>query len=328
MRVGLFVSVALLGALASPAEMRADVASTGGRRLDVVARIGSVTISVGDVEDRIASLPPFQRATFGGTRNVVRRRFLDEVLVVDALLSTAAEAQKLGEQQPAAYLIERARSAATIRAVRGRLGPATAIPLDAVQRSYDENLSRYETPERYQIWRILCKTAEDAQQVLDAAKREPTPLHFGALAREHSLDKATYLRAGNLGFVTSDGSTNEPGLRVEPAIVRAAKSVPDGALVPAPVAEGEYFSVVWRRGTIAATHRAVGEVEAQIRDTIWKSRVKEETDKLVANLRASRLRDLDPAVLLVVDIPPDEGDTGYRTVGQPSTIRTAGTAPP
>jgi peptidyl-prolyl cis-trans isomerase C len=234
---------------------------------------------------------------------MVRRRFLMEVAIPEVLFALGAEAQKLDAQVRPAYDIERALSGATIRALRDRLGPASAIPMQDVQKYYDENRARYDTPERYQIWRILCKTREEAQGVLDQAKRDRTPKAFGELAREHSLDKATNLRDGNLGFVMPDGTSNEPGLRVDPAVVRAAQSVRDGEIVPAVVPEGEYFSVVWRRGTIPASHRTVDDVAASIRDGITKSRVKRETDKLLAELRAAKLRDLDESLLETVELP-------------------------
>jgi peptidyl-prolyl cis-trans isomerase C len=286
-------------------DARADEAGVATRRQHVVARAGSAAVTVGDLEDRLADLPPFQRASFGGTRDKVRHRFLEEVVIPDALLALGADERRLDQRPPAAYQIERARSAATIRAIRAHIGPAAAISGDDVQRYYDEHRPRYEAPERYQIWRILCKTRDEAQSVLDAAKLDPTPATFGALARDHSLDKATNLRAGNLGFVGADGSSNEPGLRVDPALLRAMQSVHDGALVPTPVAEGEYYSVVWRRGTVAAIKRTVGEMAAQIRDTLWKARVKEETDSLVSRLRAERVRALDASLLQAIELPVD-----------------------
>jgi peptidyl-prolyl cis-trans isomerase C len=298
--------------LANGADTYADDAGAGGRRSRVVARVGPREIAVGELEDRIADLPPFQRASLGSTLSEVRHRILTEVVLRDSLLVVGAGSERLAEKPPAAYQIERARSAATIRAVRAQVGPATSIPMEDVRHFYDENRAHYDAPERYQVWRILCKTQEDARSVLEAAKREATPVAFGALAREHSLDKATNLRAGNLGFVTADGSSNEPGLRVDPAVVHAAQSVPDGALVPEPVAEGQYFSVVWRRGTIAPIKRTVDEVAAQIRDAIWKARVKEETDKLLARLHAERVRELDPSLLGAVQLPADSPAFGPR----------------
>jgi peptidyl-prolyl cis-trans isomerase C len=230
------------------------------------------------------------------------------VMVRDEPLSLGGEAQGLASQPGTSFAIERARSQGTVRAIRDRIGPATAISKADIQQYYDANRVRYDTPERYQIWRILCKTREEAESVLEAAKKEPTPKKFGELARDHSADKATYLRSGNLGFVTPDGTSNEPGWNVDEAVVRAVEAVRDGDLVSSPVAEGENFSVVWRRGTIAATKRSVEDAAAQIRDTIWKARVKEETDKLIASLRASKLRDLNDSLLATLHLP--ESDTG------------------
>jgi peptidyl-prolyl cis-trans isomerase C len=303
MRRALLILLVVAGAFAIQDDTRAEDAGAGMRRLHVVAHVGSATITVADLEDPIGNMPPFQRASFGRTPDEVRRRFLTDVVLHDVVLALGAEAQRLGEQPPATYQIERAISAATIRAIRSRIGPAAGISMEDVQHYYDDNRARYDAPERYQLWRILCKTREEAQSVLEATKRDPTPTTFAALAREHSLDKATNLRAGNLGFVTADGNSREPGLRVDPAVVRAAQGVGDGALVPEPVAEGEYFSVVWRRGTIAATKRSIGDVAAQIRDAIWKRRVKDETDTLVASLRAAKLRALDASLLDSVAIP-------------------------
>ncbi len=295
----------LAGALAADGDSRADNAAATERRLHVVVRVGARAITVGELEDRIATMPPFQRAMFGDTVDGVRRRFLTEVVLRDELLAVGAEGSRLAEQPSAAYSIERALSAATIRAIRAGIGPAATISMDDVQRYYDENRSRYEAPERYQLWRILCQTRDDAQSVLDATKKEPTPATFAALARDHSIDKATNLRGGNLGFVTADGNSREPGLRIDPSVVRAAQAVRDGALVPEPIAEGDHFAVVWRRGTIAPMRRSVTDVAAQIRDTLWKGRVKDETDKLVAGLRASKVRGLDPSLLDAVSIPAD-----------------------
>jgi peptidyl-prolyl cis-trans isomerase C len=318
----LFVLLVVAGELAARGGTRADDSGVGDRRTHVVARVGSRAITEGQLEDRIGSLPPFQRASLGDGADAVRRRFLTEVVERDELLALGAEGRSLGQQPPAAYRIERALSAATIRAVRARVGPAATIAMEDVQRYYDDNRLRYEAPERYQLWRILCRTREEAQSVLDATRRDPTPATFAALARDHSLDKATNLRSGNLGFVTADGTSREPGLRVDPEIVRAAQTVRDGALVPEPVAEGEYFSVVWRRGTIASTKRTVGDVAAQIRDVIWKGRVKEETDKLVATLRATRLQAFAPSLLEGLPIPSDvEGATERADSGGRSRLR-------
>jgi len=310
MRRALLAAVLAAGVLLARSDTRADVAGDAARRAQVVVTVGPArTITVGELEDRLAALPPFQRATFGADPTAVRRAFLEQVLVPETLESLGAEGEKLGDRQPTSYSLERVRSQSVVRAIRARLGPESAIPIEDVQKYYDDNRDRYDTPERYQIWRILCKTKEEAQTVLDAAKKDPTPKEFGELAREHSVDKASNLRAGNLGFIGPDGTSNEPGLRLDVSIVHAAQGVRDGQLVPAPVPEGENYSVVWRKGTLAATKRTVDQVAAQIRDTVWKARVKDESDKLTAALRAAKLHDLDESLLATLG-PTPSGDAG------------------
>ena len=302
------VAVALLVHRGTRAD---DAGASLPRRAKIVAVIGgptaSRTISVGDLEDRIAEMPAFQRVTFGRTAEDVRRRFLSEVMVADALLSLGAEGAKLDARLDVSYGLDRARSNATIRAIRDRLGPPSEIPVGDVRAYYEQNLGRYDPPARYQIWRILCRTPEEATAVLDAARADPTPKNFAQLARDHSQDKATYLRGGNLGFLTAEGTSNEPGLRVPPAVVGAALTVRDGDLVPAPVSEGEFFSVVWRRGTSAPKKRTVDEVAPQIRDVLRGERIKEETGKLVLALRAAKVRDVREDLLDAIDltIEPD-----------------------
>ena len=315
MRRFLLAPVLLATLLATPADTRADdaaappsVSADAARRAMPVAQLGgSRTITVGELEDRLAALPPFQRATFGATPDAVRREFLLSVLIPESLFALGATKEKLDEQLPTAYEAERVRSRSTIRAIRQRLGPESAIPMTDVQAYYDAHRDRYDTPERWQVWRILCKTQEEAQGVIDAAKKDPTPKTFGDLARDHSIDKASNLRAGNIGFINPDGTSSEPGLKVDPADVHALQGVKDGQIVPAPVKTPDGYDVLWRRGSIPANKRSVDDVAAQIRDTIWKQRVKDETDKLVASLRAAHLKDYDeapltdPSLVIVVD---------------------------
>jgi len=315
MRRALLAAV-VFATLVASTRTRADDAGTTGvasadpgaekaRRAAIVARIGERTITAGELEDRLAALPPFQRATFGADAAAVRRAFLQQVLVPEGLYALGAAEQKLDQTAPTSFEVERAVSNATLRAIRQKLGPESAIAQADVQAYYDANRDRYDTPERYQIWRILCKTEDEAKDVLAQASKSLDIKTFGDLARDHSLDKSSNLRAGNLGFLSADGVSNEPGLKVDPAVVKAAQGVRDGQLVPAPVPEGDAFAVVWRHGTIPATKRSVDDVAAQIRDTLWKARVKVETDKLVASLRASKLRDFNDGPLF--DLPTTLG---------------------
>jgi peptidyl-prolyl cis-trans isomerase C len=282
----------------------APVDDAGGR---TVARLGpSDAITVSDLENRIADMPAFQRVAYGTTADAIRRNVLTTVLIPDRLLVMEARARHIEREPPAEYAIERALSGATIRAIRARVGDPSAVSMDEVRAYFASHPERYESGPRYQVWRILCRTREEAQAVLEACRRDPTPKVFAELARDHSQDKATYLRSGNLGFLSEDGSSSFPDFRVDPAIVRAARWLHDGEFVSTPVAEGDYFSVLWRRGTIPAVHRTVDQVADAIRDALGRDRVKAETDRLLGALRSSKVRDVNASLLETIESPSAE----------------------
>jgi peptidyl-prolyl cis-trans isomerase C len=286
---------------------RANAADDAARRAATVARVGARVVTVGEVEDRLAPIPRFQLRSFGTTAPEVASKFLDQVIVRDALLALAAEERHLDQDPAVKHEMERTLAAATVRKLHDQIGIANAIPIDEVQRYYDANRSRYDTTERINVWRVLCPTKEEAQTVLDAARKDATVQAFTQLARDHSLDKATYLRGGNMGFVGDDGASNEPGLRVDPAVLAAAKQVKDGEIVPTPVQEGTGFAVVWRRGTTPGQHSTVQQVAVQIRDTLWRQKNEAAEKALLEKLRAEKVKDEDDSLLGSFDVAVMDG---------------------
>jgi peptidyl-prolyl cis-trans isomerase C len=305
------IVVASAGALFAQPSQPSQPSPPDARRAAVAVTVGPRKITVGEVEDRMATVPRFQLAAFGDTPDAIKQKFVNDIVVRDALLAQGAESKKIDQEPLVAYRLQRARSDATLAAVRAQVGPAAAIPMADVQAYFDQNRSRYDAPVRYMLWRILCSSRDDAQAVLDTVKKDPSIAKWTEIAREKSIDKGTYMNHGSLGFVSEDGVSNEQGLRLDPAIVKAAETVKDGELVPQPVAEGEHFAVVWRRGTIGASHRTVDEASGQIRQAIWQERVEAAQKKLLDDLRAKNVKDENPTLLDDVAVPQgDQGDEG------------------
>jgi peptidyl-prolyl cis-trans isomerase C len=277
------------------------------RRAAVCVRVGERAITVGEVEDRMTAVPPYQLRTLGATEAEIRRAFIDQVIIADALWSAGASARHMDRQVPTRFDLDRVKAEATLRALRKALGPPESVSMEDVQAVYDKNKVRYDAPERYQLWRILCATKEEAQTVLADAKRDATVAHWNKLTRDHSLDKATYLRSGNVGFVALDGTSNEAGFKVEPSIVKAATTVRDGEFVGEPVAEGTSWAVVWRRGTVGASHRSADEAKEQIQRSILHQREADAKKKLLADLRAKNLQEYNPELLTGIDVAPPDG---------------------
>lgn len=311
-------AVLLSGFVALAAIARADDAgrTPDPRRARVAVRIGELSMTVGEIEDQLAEIPPFQRRLFGATPEAQVKGYVEQVTVRDLLLAEAARQKDLASSLPTAQHLRRARSSATLRALRKQLSSPAAIPDEDVKKFYDENRSRFDSPERIHLWRVLAKTKDEAETVLAAAKKDPTTAKWNELAREHSIDKATNLRGGSLGFVAPDGASNEAGVVVDPALVKAAAAVKDGELVPQPVPEREFFAVVWRRGTVPASKRTLEEATAQIRTTLFRERTESAEKRLVAGLREAHVRDVNLELLGTIELGAmDAGLTAPRVRG-------------
>jgi peptidyl-prolyl cis-trans isomerase C len=188
-----------------------------------------------------------------------------------------------------------------------------------VRRYYDENRAHFDSPERINVWRILLASRAEAEKILAEAKREPTIAKYNELAREHSIDKATNMRGGNLGFLGPDGVSNEAGVKVDPALVKAASGVADGAFVPEPVAEGGNYAVVWRRATVPATRRTVDDASAQIKTTLYRQRTEAAEKKTIDDLRAANVKHVDEAPLAIIEFAAiDAGFNIPRSIPKPA----------
>jgi peptidyl-prolyl cis-trans isomerase C len=276
------------------------------RRAAVVARVADRTVSAGELEDRLAAVPSFQRAAFGATPSEVKKNFLEKVVLPEVWLEVAGQERASGAKASVAvaHRLARVRANATLRAIRQRVPSPDRIDADEVKLYYEQHKAQYDAPEKVAVWRILVATKDEAEQVIAAAKKDLTVANFTALARDKSLDKATNLRAGNLGFLGDDGVSNEAGLRVEPAIVRAAKTVKDGELVGAPVVEGAHgFAVVWRRGTVHAVKRTLAEADEEIRAILARRIADEMTENLVTELKQRWLGPVDTELVRTVELP-------------------------
>lgn len=302
------LTAALACASLSGAPSRADEGAEAARRAAIVARIGERAITVGYLEDRIAQVPGYQRPTFGDDARAVRRAFLERAIVSDQLLVEAAKSEGLDKRAPASFRVSRALANAELRRIRSTAETADSISKEDVRAYYDAHRSLYDAPERVLVHRILCATRGEAEAVLAKLKADPRPEAFTELARAQSIDKATHLRGGSLGFLADDGTSHEAGLRADPVLVAAARSVKDGELVPTPVAEGPHFAVVARRGTSPARRRSLEDATPQIRELIARERFDTRVNDRVKALEARLLRESHPDLVARIELPPPSFD--------------------
>jgi peptidyl-prolyl cis-trans isomerase C len=314
----------LLAALIFAALVTPGVA---GADATVVARVGNRVITADEVARRLAALPPFQLKAFGKTSGEIRRNFLQQVMIREALLAQGAVADKIDQREDIRDRIRGVLKNQMLAATRAEALIQQPVGDKDIRAYYEANHSKFHTPPRVAIWRIQVATEREARQVLEEIKRDPSAKRWNELAREKSLDKSTHMRGGNLGFVFPDGATSEQGVKVDPAVVAAVARVKDLEFVPEPVKDGDRFSVLWRRQSARAVDRPIELESHSIRQVLLHQRTDGRVKQLLQRLHGSALRDFHPEVVETLDVTPVGDLQIQRRPGILGSGRRGGTSP-
>jgi peptidyl-prolyl cis-trans isomerase C len=293
----------------------------------VVAKVGALTITADDLARRIAAVPAFQLRTMGKTPDEIRKNFLERVLVREMLLVQGAEDAKIGARPEVEERIRSSLRGALLAQIRSE-NDARTVSDDEVKAYYEAHRDKFNSPPRVALWRILVASKDDAQKLLDELKKDLTTKRWNDLAREQSLDKATSMRGGSLGFIAPDGSSSEPGVKVDAALVAAASSVKDSELVATPVQEGERWAVVWRRQSMKAIARSLEDEAASIKQMLAHEKSEKAIEALVAKLRKDSVSELHPEVVDQLEIGSGGDLSGKPHPGVLPTSKRPSSAPP
>jgi peptidyl-prolyl cis-trans isomerase C len=282
----------LLAASAASADVSPSVLAAGG-----------VSVDRETIERRLAELPAFQRDTLGPTPSAIRDTFVERVLIPELLY--AAEARRLSVED-SVRARDREREIlrrALLRDLEEKELTERPITENELRRYYDQSRAEFSSPEKIRVWRIVVGSRERALEVLSNARKPDGLERWRAAAREYSLDQATKLRGGDVGFVASDGATDVPRVRIAPEVFRAVQALTDGELASEPLEHGGRFHVLWRRGTRPAAERAFEDERERIRALLGAERVEKAMNALLAKLRKTHLRERNDAPLERIAVP-------------------------
>ncbi len=233
-----------------------------------VAQVGSESVSAEALTRRLAKIPDFQRAALGSTPDLLKRSVLQSELIPELLYAQEATRLKLDSQPGAQQRSRELLREAIERQIQKETAAQSPVTNDDIRGYFEANRGRFETPRRVHIWRILTDDEALAKKIIAESKGIDSVQRWSQFARDDSLDKATHLRNGDLGFVHPDGNTDTPTLRVDAALFAAADKLSDGELSPEPLKEGLHFAVIWRRGSIKGVTRTVAQEENSIRQVL------------------------------------------------------------
>jgi peptidyl-prolyl cis-trans isomerase C len=287
----------------------------------VVAKVGAVSITAADLERRMAAVPGFQLRAFGATPEEIKRKFLERVLIRDALLSQGAADRGLEGQDDIKEKTRRLLNNVLLAKLRGEAARAHANEEAEIKAYYEKNPTKFHSPERYAIWIIATRKQDEAKDVIVELHKDSSPRKWTELTRTRSIDGASAMRGGNLGFVEPDGKTPEPGLKVSPAVMEAVLKLKDGEISPEPVKDDNRWVVVWRKQTMKPVERTLETEAGSIRQMLLHARTDAKIKETIAALRKQSLTEHNPDLIDLFDVSPQGDLTPVRRPGALPTGR-------
>lgn len=159
---------------------------------DVVATVGNETITLQEVDDRIAKMPAYYQNMLKD-----RKRELVEDLVLEKLFYKEAMTRGLQNDKEVKELLQEAQRKIVIsKLIKDDIESKSTVSDKEVQEYYDTHKEEFAIPERWRASHILVKTQEEAKSVLDELSKGKT---FEELAKEKSQDSSAK-NGGDLGY--------------------------------------------------------------------------------------------------------------------------------
>lgn len=287
---------------------------TEAQAQQVLAKVGDVEITVGDVAAELASKGSFIRTRYQSPER--RREFLDQMIRFELL---AQEAERRGyDQLPE---VQRTRKQMLVRrflAERFESGGPETVTEEAVREYYESHSSEFHTPEQIRASHILFRDRNAAQRVLRQLLAAPNDLRlYRTLAEQHNTDAATRDRFGDLRFFSRPEERTEDEPEIPAEVVEAAFSIERiGGIHPEVVHSSAGWHVVKLTGRRAAMHRSLDEASTSIRNRLFREQREAAIQELLTELRSASDVEENLEALDHVRLDLPEGDS--PTVTQPA----------
>lgn len=281
----------------------------------IVVQVGNQSISVAELQQRWLEIPAFQRQSLGKT-NIERLRVFVDRWIVPGVLLAQSDHQTISKERQEAIekLVLQQAMTARIRKQSEITSPVSDTDIKDYFTSHRQDFDR---PERLRLFRILVASEADAQALIQKFRGAPDYETWRNLARDQSLDLATNMRGGELGFVGADGKSDVPELQVDPVLFAAAAHLKDGEIAKTPVREDGKFAVVWRRGHVAASRADLSALAPTIRAHLHEARAAAAFDEFLAGLKSQHVKDFNPNRLDGIEFPETTSEPARHADASP-----------
>ncbi len=286
------------------------VAPKGKDKAKVIAKIGNLSITVQDLENRINKQIPFIRKRYTDKKNM--EQFIENVVDSEVL---AMEAKSKGfDKNPQVLkalrkvMIHRQRQKILEERVK-----LSSITTDEVKAYYDKHLVEFKRPERRRAAIIVVKTKPEAEKLLkDVQEAKGNLRKFQKLVKKNSIDGDTKKRGGLLPFFDKTSKT------VEKPIVDATYAMKKaGEISPiVPVKAG--FAIIRLSGISPQVDKSMEQVTMLIKKRLLKDKQQKAFKAYIDELKAKAKITVDEAKLDLVKIDVSRGrmGSGFHRPGQ------------
>ncbi|MGB5702282.1 MAG: peptidyl-prolyl cis-trans isomerase [Polyangiales bacterium] len=270
------------------------------RRAKVFASIGDATITVGDIEDVIASRRPYARERLADNPGQIKD-------VADAQLENELfyqGAKKLGyADDPAVQrFVNQTLVKVYVRKEFEETVTPDDVPAEQVAKYYEEHPEEFRRPEMRRARHILVASKAEAEDILKTLKVSKETA-FRALAKQLSLDTETNLRGGDLLYFTADGKVvgREASGTIDATLAQAAFSLGAVGDLAGPLDLGDgKWSVLELTGLRPERVQPLEKAGARIQRKLWREEREAALDALITKLRVELKPEIYPERMDVI----------------------------
>ena len=317
--VSLMVLAGAVGVVYAQPQEPAPSPADQARRDKVVAEIGDLRITVGELEDRLNKQSPFLRARYADPEK--RREFLDNMIRFE-LLAKAAKKRGYDREDEVRRQVKQMEVQTLMRREFDEKISPESVSVDEVRAFYDSHKSDYVKPEMVRASHVLVADRGRAEELLKKARDPGTDNRaFRQMAQESSEDDDSKARGGDLRYFSrpADRTPEDPEIASEIADATfALRNV--GDVAPRLVKTARGFSIIKLTGRRPAVSRSLEDATPQIRNRLWREKRQKAIDDFVANLQKNRRVQLHEELLNLIVIPASggpESDEGPGRLGLP-----------
>jgi DNA-directed RNA polymerase subunit F len=285
-------------------------ALSSAQNSQVLARVGSRTITVGDYVAALQHMDSFDRMRYQAPE---RRKELLEEMIDIMLLAENARIKGLDKDPRVEQETREILRDAVLKQVRDGAQKPADIPEVDVRAYYEAHRADFRDPERRRVSVVVLRSEAAANAAL-AEARAGSGADWGALVRNRSIDPSAAASgppelAGDLGFVSPPGDPRGVNTRVPEELRAAVYEIPDvGGVLPRVVPAAGKFYVVRLQSKTPPHDRTLEDASRMIRIRLAQERMRAREEDFVAELAKEYPVAIDDSA--IGDVKTEAADAG------------------